>query len=84
MNVYNYLVVYSLYGLVWSGYSICIMLSTGDGRLVEGVLFIILFYFTYLIGQYVMKMKKQAMVSAITGAVVYLAAKTVFHLLFFM
>jgi hypothetical protein len=84
MTLYNYLIVYSLYGIVWSGYTLSIMLSYGDGRLVEGILFIIIFYFTYLIGQYVIKMKKQAIVTAITGAVVYLAAKTVFHLLFFM
>jgi hypothetical protein len=83
MNVYNYFVLYSLYGLVWSGYTLSIMLSSGDGKLVEGILFIILFYFTYLIGQYVTKVKKEAIVCAIVGAVVYIVAKTLFHYVIF-
>jgi hypothetical protein len=73
--------VYSLYGVVWSGYTLSIMLSSGDGLLVKAILFIILFYFTYMIGYHVTKMKKKAIFTAITGAVFYVVAKSAFNLI---
>jgi hypothetical protein len=81
MNLYQLLTTYSIYGIIWSGYSLCILLSARDGMFFKIILFIILFYFTYSIGLYLNKSKKFALVTSILGAAIYMFAKLLFTLL---
>ncbi|TXC92114.1 hypothetical protein FS935_06960 [Metabacillus litoralis] len=81
MGKYNWTVVTCVQTLLWACYNIIEWLSTKDGYIAKGILFIFFFYLSYLVAFNMLKLKKRAILLSSISLIIYGIGYEIFGIL---
>ncbi|MBM7603492.1 inner membrane protein involved in colicin E2 resistance [Metabacillus crassostreae] len=81
MEKYKWIVVACVQALLWACYNIIEWLSTKDGYIAKGILFIFFLYLSYLIAFNILKIKKRAILLSSISLIIYAIGYEIFGIL---
>lgn len=79
----KYLLIYSVHGVIWSGYSICTLLSEGDRLEFKIIILFIFFYFAFIFARSQGVTKLFSFNTTVISLMMFLAGKLLFQSLYF-